>query len=200
MVFLRNISNIIKMALNKILQVLINILILGVFTCLVLYAYDSKIIERYVFDEPMEECVYDPVVQKLKNKVLEFLEQRRDPWKGHLTPLNDKKKQAIHRLKLCKGDSSYTINKSVVYLCVHDKEGSYYDEHMLMHVLLHEFAHALCDEIGHTKKFDDIFSEFMDECHMPTCSNQKPIYDKTLPLLDNYCGVGPDDSYDTKNP
>jgi hypothetical protein len=66
---------------------------------------------------------------------------------------------------------------------------------MLMHVLLHETAHVICDEIGHTKKFDDIFRELMDEAHEPTCPNQISIYDKFAPLTDNYCGVTADDTY-----
>jgi hypothetical protein len=176
-------------------QNLLTILIFIIVICLVCFTYQYQILEKYIFGTDMEECVYDPVVQKLKNKVTTFFEEREKPWVGHLECLNHKKKQVLDKLTLCRGESSYTINKEVVYLCVKDKQDNYYNNHMLMHVLLHELAHAICDEIGHTKKFDDIFTELMNECHAPTCPNQTPIYNKHLPLLDDYCGVSKTDTY-----
>ena len=65
---------------------------------------------------------------------------------------------------------------------------------MLMHVILHETAHVICDEVGHTKKFDDIFRALMDEAHESSCPNQYPIYDKNAPIED-YCGVTEADTY-----
>jgi hypothetical protein len=180
---------------NNAIQTLLTILIFIILACLAGFTYKNQILEKYIFGTDMEECVYDPVVQKLKHKVETFLDQRRKPWVGHLECLNHKKKQIMEKLTLCRGESSYTINKEVVYLCVKDKQGNYYNNHMLMHVLLHELAHAICDEVGHTKRFDDIFNELMNECDSPTCSNQKPIYNKKLPLLDNYCGVSSTDTY-----
>jgi hypothetical protein len=180
---------------NKILQIFLTLLIFIIVVGLIIIAYKNNFIEKYVFGVDIEECVYDPVVQKLKNKVVVFLDDRVSPWRGHLDCLNHKKKEIMKQLTLCKGESSYTIDKEVVYLCVTDTEGNYYNEHMLMHVLLHELSHAICDEIGHTKKFDDIFNTLMNECDSPSCPHQTPIYDKSLPLLDDYCGVGKSDSY-----
>ena len=58
-------------------------------------------------------------------------------------------------------NGSYTINKSSVYLCLRNKtdinektgEHNFYPDYMLLHVALHEFAHVICDENGHTLNF-----------------------------------------------
>lgn len=178
---------------NPGVQNILNICIFSVTLFLVVYVINSNVIEGY----EEEECVYDPVVQKLKNKVEKWIEARKNPWAGHLDCLNHKKKEVIHNLKMCKGESSYTINKKTVYLCVKDDEDNYYPEHMLMHVLLHELSHAICDEVGHTKKFDDIFTALMEEADSPTCKKQFQIYDKSKPLIQNYCGLNEKDTYST---
>lgn len=180
---------------NNTIQLLLSTIIFIIVVSLIYVTYQNKLIEKYIFGQDMEECVYDPVVQKLKNKVVVFMDERIAPWTGHLECLNHKKKEIMKKLILCKGESSYTINKEVVYLCVKDKQGNYYNNHMLMHVLLHELAHAICDEVGHTKKFDDIFTSLMIESDSPTCRHQSPIYNMKLPLLDDYCGVGKTDTY-----
>ena len=189
---------------TQMIQLLLTFTICIIFFGLVWYIYENKIIDKiietYIFTSDMEECVYDPVVQKLKNIVTFFLDSRKIPWTGRLEVLNNKKKQIMKKLTLCKGESSYTIDKEVTYLCVKDADGKYYDEHMLMHVLLHELAHSINDEIGHSKKFDDIFTELMDEADSPTDPSQSSIYDKSLPLVEDYCGVGKNDTYDTNNP
>ena len=119
------------------------------------------------------------------------------PWTGHLECLNHKKKNIMDKIRMCQGGSSYTIDKQFMYICSKDpKTGEYYDDTMLMHVMLHEISHVICDEIGHTKKFDYIFTDLMNECHNPTCSNQYQIYDKYAPLLDDYCGVTAADIYE----
>ena len=101
---------------------------------------------------------------------------------------------------MCRGTSSYTLDKEKIYLCVKDHNDDYYDENTIMHVLLHEFAHALCDEIGHTKKFDQIFECLMDEAHESTCDIQKKtcgrLYDKTVPFPNDYCGLKKTDTYE----
>jgi hypothetical protein len=144
-----------------------------------------------------EKCQFDPKVEEIKKKISDWMDARIAPWTGHLDCLNHKKKNIMDKIRLCRGGSSYTIDKEFMYICTKDKKtGEYYDDVMLMHVTLHEIAHVICDEIGHTKKFDDIFTSFMEEAHSPTCDNQYQIYDKHAKLVDDYCGVGPDDVYD----
>jgi|UniRef100_A0A6C0LU95 hypothetical protein len=178
---------------NHILQIILNLMVV-VILFVILYIFVDITLEKYeeMQDEP---CLYDPKVQELKQIVEKWMESRLIPWTGHLECLNHKKKETIKHLRMCKGSSSYTIDKEQVYLCVKDDNDEYYDYDMLMHVLLHELAHAICDEIGHTKKFDDIFTDLMDEAHNPSCTGQKPIYDKKAPLDKNYCGTNASDSY-----
>lgn len=184
---------------NKILNICIFLTVIG----LLIYIFtSSKILEKFIgiMDEEDEECIIHPVVERIKRKIKKFLDERKEPWKGNLTKLNEPG-NLIDKITICKGDSSYTIDKLKVYICTDDKKGNFtYDEHMLMHVTLHELAHVICPEVGHTPLWEKMFEELMEEAHAPTCSNQTPIYNKYLPLLEEYCGVGEDDTYDTSNP
>jgi hypothetical protein len=78
-------------------------------------------------------------------------------------------------------NKSYTINKSKMYLCLKDKNGNYYNTNMLMYVALHELAHVLCDEIGHTDKFHNIFNNLLD------IANSLGYYSYSIPITMNYC-------------
>ena len=152
-----------------------------------LYLINPRIFEFYEEDEP---CLIDPVVEKLKAQVQRFFDARTTPWTGHLEILNTKKKNVLKKIKLCGGTSSYTIDKKTTYICTKDPDtDKYYEDNMLMHVLLHEISHVICTEIGHTRLFDDIFQQLMNEAH------DFGIYDKTLPLISNYCGVTHADTY-----
>lgn len=91
-------------------------------------------------------------------------------------------KEKVDDLNFYEGDKSYTINKKNVYLCLKDENGEYYNENMLTYVALHELAHSLCDEIGHTKKFHKIFDNLLVK------AEKKGIYNPSLPLESNYCG------------
>jgi hypothetical protein len=53
---------------------------------------------------------------------------------------------------------------------------------MLTYVGLHELAHVLCDEVGHTAKFYQIFDELLDKAH------QMGLYDPSIPII--YFGFG----------
>lgn len=147
--------------------------------------YGERMKELFV-----ETCLYDPVVSNLRKEVQRMIDSRTIPWTHFLEVMNHRKKDVVKKLKLCKGSTSYTIDKNTTYLCVIDENtGKYYEKNMLMHVFLHELAHVICDEIGHTKLFDDIFKQLMDESH------DFGIYDKYAPLLADYCGVGKNDTY-----
>jgi len=163
-----------------------DLIIALIIVSVILYLINPKIFEFYE-DEP---CLYDPVVEMLKAKVERFFDARTTPWTGHLEILNNKKKNVLKKLRLCKGSSSYTLDKKITYICTKDpKTDKYYDDNMLMHVLLHEISHVISTEIGHTKTFDDIFQQLMNEGHA------FGIYDKTLPLVSNYCGTSSADTY-----
>lgn len=87
----------------------------------------------------------------------------------------------IKNVKLFGSNKSFTINKKEIFLCLKDKNGTYYDNNMLTYVLLHELAHVLCDEIGHTDKFRQIFRNLLKR------AENGGIYNSSKPPLDNYC-------------
>lgn len=98
--------------------------------------------------------------------------------RNRLRPLDPK---AVDRIVLLEDTKSYTINKKKVYLCLKDENGDYYDENMLMFVAIHELAHVLCDEIGHTDKFQSIFQNLLNK------ASDLQIYDPSVAPIQNYC-------------
>lgn len=87
----------------------------------------------------------------------------------------------IATLELYEGKRSYTVNKQRVYICLKDKDGNYYGRNMLIYVILHEFAHVLCEEIGHTERFMTIFNALL------RIAENRGLYDPDLPPTTDYC-------------
>lgn len=88
------------------------------------------------------------------------------------------------KLRIFEDNKSYTINKKRVYLCLKDEHDDYYPINMLMYVAIHELAHVLCDEVGHTPKFQRIFKELLIK------AQKIGIYDPKIPVIRDYCGYG----------
>lgn len=105
----------------------------------------------------------DPMLENIKNKI---------------RPLHP---DMVDHVILLEDTKSYTINKKKVYLCLKDENGQYYDENMLLFVAIHELAHVICDEIGHTDKFQKIFQELLDK------ASDLQIYDPSIAPIQNYC-------------
>lgn len=96
---------------------------------------------------------------------------------------NISERNTILNLKFYEGKKSYTINKKKVYICLNDPNTKeQYPMNMLMYVAIHELAHVFCDEIGHTRKFHQIFNTLLYR------AEEKGIYDSSIPLISNYCG------------
>jgi hypothetical protein len=88
----------------------------------------------------------------------------------------------FNKLKLYRGDKSYTINKEKTFLCLYDENGDYYPINMLIYVLLHEVAHSInTKDIGHTEEFHRIFDELLDR------ATQIGVYNPSIPIIQNYC-------------
>lgn len=104
----------------------------------------------------------DPVLQSVKRELAE------------VHPI-------VNDLSFYEGDKSYTINKQKVFMCLKDENDEYYNKNMLYYVALHEIAHALNDEIGHTEKFHKIFDELLER------ATELGIYDPSIPPIPNYC-------------
>jgi hypothetical protein len=110
--------------------------------------------------------------------------QQSDP---KLFEIKDKLKMLdprANKLRIFEDDKSYTINKKRVYLCLRDDNDNYYPMNMLMYVAIHELAHVLCNEVGHTPKFQTIFKQLL------TKAETLGIYDPKIPVIRDYCGYG----------
>lgn len=98
--------------------------------------------------------------------------------RNHLKDLHP----VIHDVSLSGGDKSYTINKKKVHLCLYDEENKYYDDNMLIYVLIHELAHCITNSIGHTEEFHENFDMLLKR------AEDMGLYDSSIPPIDNYCG------------
>jgi len=88
----------------------------------------------------------------------------------------------LEKLKLYKGDKSYTINKNQIFLCIYDEKGEYYPVNALVYVLIHELGHrANTADIGHTPAFHKVFDEILEE------ADRLGIYNPNIPMIKNYC-------------
>jgi len=119
----------------------------------------------------------DPKLHELLSIVKPLFELEK--YNGMLYRLNSY--DVFNKTTIHSGKKSYTINKQKIYLCLRDKNGDYYHNNMLIYVLLHEYAHVICDEVGHTDKFWKIFEELM------ILATEMGIYNPNIPILQNYC-------------
>jgi uncharacterized protein YneF (UPF0154 family) len=120
----------------------------------------------------------DPKLRELR-EIIKPLFERDNYYSGMLAPLNDK--NIMNEITLYKGDKSYTINKQKIFLCLKDEKKEYYNTNMLVYVLLHEISHVICDEVGHTEKFNKIFDELLSE------ATKVGVYDPSVPIIQDYC-------------
>ena len=101
---------------------------------------------------------------------------------GPLEPLNNL--NILNNLVMVEDNESFTINKKIIHLCTKNpRNGQYYDKNTLMFVVLHELAHVLCNDIGHTETFTIINSALLE--HAFKCG----FYDPSKPFVKNYCSL-----------
>ena len=120
----------------------------------------------------------DPKLMEIKTAI-EPLFSKNIKYTGILDVIN--KRDIFNELTFYKGNKSYTINKEKVFLCLKDKQDNYYDMNTLIFVTLHEISHSLCDEIGHTAKFNKIFDELIKK------AAEMKIYDPKKSIVQDYC-------------
>jgi hypothetical protein len=96
----------------------------------------------------------------------------------HIDPSVD---QIVDQLKFYEGNKSYTINKKYVHLCKNDQDGNLYHKNQLVLVLLHEIAHTLCKDIGHTANFNEILNDLLAK------AENHGVYNSNIPHVQNYC-------------
>lgn len=135
-------------------------------------------IENFVLRKEPGTNEVEPKLKTLSDKVSQMFSEDVQ-YSGILSNIN--KKRLLNEISLFKGNKSYTINKEQIYMCLKDEKNNYYDDNMLIYVLIHEIAHSICDEIGHTNKFHRIFDALLAK------AEEMNIYDSTQPLIRNYC-------------
>jgi len=128
----------------------------------------TTLLDSHSDSNQKESLFIQPQVEE--EKVVEIIKQR-------LQNIYD----PIESFEFVPGKKSYTLNKQKVYLCLKDEHGQYYHMNMLMYVALHELAHCLCEEVGHTPKFHAIFDSLLDLAH------EKGIYNKFIEPITPYC-------------
>ncbi|QNH08546.1 136R [Invertebrate iridescent virus Kaz2018] len=143
------------------------------------------IIERWTPETVQESPQSRYIIGNLKQRLQMLFpppHMTRKKFTGILSMLNNRNLMA--EIKLQEGPKSFTINKKQIFLCIKDKksgDANYYDYNSLIFVTLHEIAHVLCDELGHTQKFQHIFKELLDH------ASSLGLYDETKPFVKNYC-------------
>ncbi len=149
------------------------ILVIVLFVALILFALWLVSIQIEEF-----ELQKDPKLQELRQLLKPMFQS---PFTGPILSKSSKTKDVLDKIGLYKGDKSYTINKSKIFLCLRDANGEYYGNNTLVFVLLHEIAHVLCSEEHHTPLFQDILDELVHK------AIRYDLYDPSDPVEDNYC-------------
>ena len=122
----------------------------------------------------------DPVLGEISSLLHDYFEKDHFPEGGEIGQLNGR--NVIDEITIQSSNGgSYTINKKAVHICMKDIKGDYYDRNMLIYVLIHEIAHVICDEIGHTPKFHRINDELLEH------ATKHSIYDPSQPIPLDYC-------------
>lgn len=87
-------------------------------------------------------------------------------------------------LDIRESNSSYTEDKTIIYLCLRDEQGQDYPVNTLVYVALHEISHLLNKtDYGHTPAFHKIFDKLLCK------AASKGVYDPDQPHSAWYCGV-----------
>ncbi len=88
------------------------------------------------------------------------------------------------RYDIREGNSSFTENKSTIYICTRDpKTGQYYSDNTLLYVCLHECAHVLSQDYGHHDEFKNILNQLIQR------AINARIYNPKIPIPRTYCGI-----------
>lgn len=82
--------------------------------------------------------------------------------------------------------TSYSVNKGEkVSICVRSKDGTFGDMNTTMFVVIHELAHIMTYEVGHTKLFWDNMKFLLEKAEK--INLYTPINYKETPVM--YCGM-----------
>ena len=84
------------------------------------------------------------------------------------------------------GFTSYSINKGEkLILCIRQKDQSFVDKNIVMYVAIHELAHIMTKDIGHTSAFWNNFKFLLNEAVSIGIYIKKDFKNKP----EEYCGI-----------
>ena len=133
-------------------KILLPIIIIGIILFIVFYIFNAE-----------EYLSKDTDVTDIKQKLLPFFPELRS-------------------VKLMRGEKSYTLGKYRIFVCTRDKKtNQLYDDNTLTHVILHELAHTICRERGHTGSFFEIFDGLL------TRATDMGLFDPDKNIKEDYC-------------
>lgn len=93
----------------------------------------------------------------------------------------------INKIQLHGSNKSFTIDKQTTYICTKNDRDEYYSDNMLIYVILHELAHALCvDKKCFKDEHGDAWEATFDS--LLARAEKGGIYDSKIPILKDYCG------------
>lgn len=159
------------------MDVLTIIIILAVILAAIAIAFvlfRNNNVERF-----QSESSLDPKLKKLRVILAPMFDPRRNQFTDVLEPLNGR--NLLDEVELYTGNQSYTINKHKIYMCLKDENGKYYDDNTLLNVLIHELAHCVSNQVGHTALFGNILE------HLMARAAERGIIDPNKPVPQNYC-------------
>lgn len=81
--------------------------------------------------------------------------------------------------------TSYTVNKTSLVICVRQTDLSFVGKNVIMYPVLHELGHMACDEVGHTKKFWDLFKLIIEDAVIIGIYQKMDFKSKP----EAYCGI-----------
>jgi hypothetical protein len=93
---------------------------------------------------------------------------------------------AISEGSIESGYTSYSVNKGEkLVLCIRQKDRSFVDKNVVMYVAIHELAHIMTKDIGHTDTFWKNFKFLLEEAMDVGLYKKENYRDKPQ----DYCGI-----------
>lgn len=84
------------------------------------------------------------------------------------------------------GYTSYSINKGEkIILCIRQKDKTFVDKNIVMYVAIHEIAHVMTKDVGHTKSFWSNFKFLLEEAININVYNRQDFNN----IPQEYCGI-----------
>ncbi len=159
--------------MKEIILTLILIFLILYFVYINLYTDDNLIYERATFDndyywvrnmsDKSQAANTLGLIKSNMNKLIDYLQQNMNQFPEQMSNIKDliKRTRKIYIMETPKDEkfTSYTINKGEkIVFCLRSKVlHNIHDINTIEYVVLHELAHVMCPEYGHTPLFKEIF-------------------------------------------